>query len=113
MSAYGYENIGAEKPLFGETKPQDRVINLIVGGITALSVTVTLVCSFVFPKWPPVGVNIYFSVCILLLCATNLLLIHWYRQGDVEPKFRTLIYMNAFIIILLCVCANLYIHDVK
>ena len=36
--------------------------------------------------------------------------IWWYRQGDLDPKFRTLIFVNALSIVLLCVCANLYFH---
>ena len=40
----------------------------------------------------------------------GLLQIWWYRQGDLDPKFRVLIFFNAFSIVLLCVCANLYFH---
>lgn len=38
--------------------------------------------------------------------------IYWYRQGDLEPKFRNLIYYMLCSIVLLCICANLYFHDV-
>lgn len=38
--------------------------------------------------------------------------IYWYRQGDLEPKFRNMIYYNSFTIVILCVCANLFIHIV-
>ncbi|OXB58554.1 hypothetical protein ASZ78_007093 [Callipepla squamata] len=41
-----------------------------------------------------------------------LLVIYWYQQGDLEPKFRSLIYYILFSIIMLCVCANLYFHEV-
>ncbi len=33
---------------------------------------------------------------------------YWYRRGELEPKFRRLIYYNAIVTILLCVCGNLY-----
>ena len=36
--------------------------------------------------------------------------IYWYRQGDVDPKFRKMIYFNSFTTILLCICANVYFH---
>lgn len=39
--------------------------------------------------------------------------IFWYRQGDLEPKFRNLIYYKLASIVLLCLCANLYFHDVR
>lgn len=32
----------------------------------------------------------------------------WYRRGELEPKFRTLIYYNAVVTILLCLVANFY-----
>ncbi|KAK3549156.1 hypothetical protein QTP70_033355 [Hemibagrus guttatus] len=41
-----------------------------------------------------------------------LVIIFWYRQGDLEPKFRHLIYYTLASIVLLCLCANLYFHDV-
>ncbi|XP_070559778.1 transmembrane protein 243-like [Ptychodera flava] len=106
-----YQAIGDhERPLFGEQRPKDRLINLALGAFTSVLVAVTLISAFVFPKWPPNGINVYFGVCIALICASNLVLIYWYRQGDVAPKFRTLIFYNVFTIILLCVCANLYFH---
>ncbi|RLW02015.1 hypothetical protein DV515_00007562 [Chloebia gouldiae] len=76
--ARGYGTGGADnRPLFGETSARDRIINLVVGGLTTL-----------------------------------LLVIYWYRQGDLEPKFRNLIYYILFSIVMLCICANLYFHEV-
>ncbi|XP_066525306.1 transmembrane protein 243b [Hoplias malabaricus] len=100
------------RPLFGETSARDRFINLAVGGVTSLLVTVTVVSSFVFPSLPPKPLNIFFAVCVLLLCGSVVVLIFWYRRGELEPKFRNLIYYMLGSIVLLCVCANLYFHDV-
>ncbi|XP_064175717.1 transmembrane protein 243 [Anguilla rostrata] len=100
------------RPLFGETSARDRIINLVVGGLTALLVVVTVICSFVFPTLPPKPLNIFFAICIVLICAAVMVLIFWYRQGDLEPKFRNLIYYILFSIAMLCICANLYFHDV-
>ncbi|XP_067861133.1 transmembrane protein 243b isoform X2 [Heptranchias perlo] len=83
------------RPLFGET-----------------SARVTIISAFVFPHLPPKPLNVFFVVCILLSCASIGVLIYWYRQGDLEPKFRNLIYYNLFSILMLCICANLYFHDV-
>ncbi|TWW64817.1 Transmembrane protein 243 [Takifugu flavidus] len=84
------------RPLFGET-----------------SARVTVISSFVFPSLPPQPLNIFFAVCILLACGSTIVLIFWYRQGDLEPKFRNLIYYMLVSIVLLCLCANLYFHDVR
>ena len=35
---------------------------------------------------------------------------HLSNQGDLEPKFRTMIYYNAFALFMLCICANIYIY---
>ncbi|XP_060075414.1 transmembrane protein 243-like [Ylistrum balloti] len=102
----------AARPLFGDPQPRDRMLNLVVAVFTSIIVAVTLISAFVFPNWPPGGTNVFFAVIIVLICASHLLLIYWYRQGDLEPKFRTMIIYNAFTIILLCVCGNLYIHEI-
>lgn len=100
------------RPLFGETSARDRIVNLVVGGLTSLLVLVTIISSFVFPSLPPRPLNIFFTFCILMICGAVLVLIFWYRQGDLEPKFRNLIYYILGSVVLLCICANLYFHDV-
>uniref|UniRef100_A0A3B3YUS7 Transmembrane protein 243, mitochondrial a n=1 Tax=Poecilia mexicana TaxID=48701 RepID=A0A3B3YUS7_9TELE len=92
---------------------QDRIINMVVGGFTSVVVLVTVIGSFVFPSLPPRPLNIFFAVCILLACGSTIVLIFWYRQGDLEPKFRNLIYYMLATIVLLCLCANLYFFDVR
>ncbi|XP_064871284.1 transmembrane protein 243b [Oncorhynchus nerka] len=98
--------------LFGETSAQDRAINLVVGGLTSLLVVVTVISSFLFPSLPPWPLNVFLAFCILLTCGSAMVLIVWYRQGDLDPKFRKLIYYMLASIMLLCLCANLYYHDV-
>ncbi|XP_010876772.1 transmembrane protein 243b [Esox lucius] len=100
------------RPLFGETSARDRAINLLVGGLTSLLVVVTVISSFLFPSLPPWPLNIFFAFCILMTCGSVMVLIAWYRQGDLDPKFRKLIYYMLASIILLCLCANLYFHRV-
>uniref|UniRef100_A0A8C8VJS5 Transmembrane protein 243 n=1 Tax=Pelusios castaneus TaxID=367368 RepID=A0A8C8VJS5_9SAUR len=100
------------RPLFGETSARDRIINVAVGSVTSLLVIVTLISAFVFPQLPPKPVNIFFAFCISLCSVSAGILIYWYRQGDLEPKFRNLIYYILFSIVMLCICANLYFHEV-
>uniref|UniRef100_A0AAZ3RKI7 Transmembrane protein 243, mitochondrial b n=1 Tax=Oncorhynchus tshawytscha TaxID=74940 RepID=A0AAZ3RKI7_ONCTS len=90
----------------------DRAINLVVGGLTSLLVVVTVISSFLFPSLPPWPLNVFLAFCILLTCGSAMVLIVWYRQGDLDPKFRKLIYYMLASIMLLCLCANLYYHDV-
>ncbi|KAK2859097.1 hypothetical protein Q5P01_003717 [Channa striata] len=109
---YGTSGLDS-RPLFGETSARDRIINMVVGGFTSVVVLVTVISSFVFPLLPPRPLNVFFAVCILLICGSTIVLIFWYRQGNLEPKFRNLIYYMLVSIVLLCLCANLYFHDVR
>ena len=43
---YDYQEI-TDRPLFGESTPRDRILNIIVGGLTGLFVLITLIESFV------------------------------------------------------------------
>nr|XP_019605907.1 PREDICTED: transmembrane protein 243-like [Rhinolophus sinicus] len=100
------------RPVFRETSAKDPIIKLVVGSLTSLLILVTLISAFVFPQLPPKPLNIFFALCISLSSITVCILTHWYRQGDLEPKFRNLTYCILFSIIMLCICANLYFHDV-
>lgn len=101
---------GLDKPLFGEARPRDRCFNYVVGAVTVILVCETLISSLVFPAFPPKAINVFLASIISMICISELTLIYWYRQGDVDPKFRKLIYFNSFTTILLCICANIYFH---
>ncbi|KAI2653410.1 Transmembrane protein 243 [Labeo rohita] len=94
MADFRTRTSGADNTLFGETLTR-----------------VTVISSFVFPTPPPTALNIFFVVCIIMICSSVLVLIVWYRQGDLDPKFRGLIYYSISLIFLLCLCANMYFHD--
>ncbi|KAK7151857.1 hypothetical protein R3I94_008260 [Phoxinus phoxinus] len=113
MEDFSTRTNGADNTLFGETLTRHTVLNLAFGGLASLIVLVTVISSFVFPTPPPTtALNIFFVVCIIMICSSVLVLIFWYRQGDLDAKFRGLIYYSTGLIIILCLCANLYFHDV-
>ncbi|XP_043120796.1 transmembrane protein 243 [Puntigrus tetrazona] len=112
MDGFRTRSSGAESTLFGETLTRHTAANLAIGGLTSLFVLVTVISSFVFPTPPPTALNIFFVVCIIMICSSVLVLIFWYRQGDLDTKFLGLIYYSIVLVILLCLCANLYFHDV-
>uniref|UniRef100_A0A670J247 Transmembrane protein 243 n=1 Tax=Podarcis muralis TaxID=64176 RepID=A0A670J247_PODMU len=99
------------RPLFGETSPRVKQNPSCPFSPPGRGL-VTLISAFVFPQLPPKPVNIFFAFCISLCSVSAGILIYWYRQGDLEPKFRNLIYYILFSIIMLCICANLYFHEV-
>ncbi|CAG5121210.1 unnamed protein product [Candidula unifasciata] len=101
------------QPLIGSRPTAtDRVVNLVVGTLTSVLVVVTLIMACAYGGWPPDAVDVYFAFVILFVCASLVVLIYWYRQGDLESKFRRMIFYNAFTIALLCVAGNLYIAGV-
>jgi len=104
---YDYQEI-TDRPLFGESTPRDKILNLIVGGLTGIFVLITIIESIAF--WPPNGINVFLSLVGLLMLLSHVTLMYWYRQGDLEPKFRTMIYYNAFALFMLCICTNIYIY---
>ena len=55
-------------------------------------------------------VRSYLSVCGI--CCILVIQVYWYRQGELDPKFRKLLIYNAFVLIFLCICANLYFLQV-
>ena len=36
---------------------------------------------------------------------------YWYHRGELNPKFKTLLYYNLVIITLLCIVSVLYFYD--
>lgn len=103
------------RPLFGIPRPRDRVRNLVLGILTGMLVLITLIMAFLRPCIFPSlhdAVNVFFSLIILMICGSHITLIIWYREGNLEPAFRKMIYFNTATIILLCICGNLYINGV-
>lgn len=72
--------------------------------------------SMCFPIDILQGINVLYhrtrehSINLLWPLCCFSLQIYWYRQGDVDPKFKKMIYFNSFTTVLLCVCANIYFH---
>lgn len=98
-----------DRPLFDESNVRERRIHVLIAIFTVILVLITLILAFFYSVHPPCGRHIYFALCILCLCFTHVILIHWYREGNVlDPKFRKLIYANTVIIVLFCISAISY-----
>lgn len=97
-----------DRPLFGETNGRERTFHMVIGVVTVILVSSTLILAFFYSVNPPCGRHIYFALCIVFSCISHIMLIHWYRQGDVDPKFRKLIYANTLLILLFCISALTY-----
>jgi len=98
------------KPLFGVPSRREYFIHWGIAGFSVLFIFITFICSFVYPTSGIKGSNVFFCLCLILLGLSHLLLIYWYRQGDLDPKFLRLIYFNVVIFNLLVLCATLAQH---
>lgn len=96
-----------QMPLFNDSSPRERYLHYVMSGLTAAVVFVTLALAY-FYQMPPDARHIYFSFCLIMMCLMHCILVHWYRQGDVDPKFRTYIYGNTAVIVLFCVSGISY-----
>ncbi|XP_066932971.1 transmembrane protein 243-like [Clytia hemisphaerica] len=93
---------GMDRPLFGETNKKETYIHYALGILTVVAVVAVVLTSFLYKL---IVVHIIFGIVIIMVCVSNVVLIYWYREGDLQPKFRALIYYNSLVIILLCIVA--------
>lgn len=113
-----YNTIGEDqriidRPLFGQPTIWEKIGNWLSIGTTGALVLITSLGAIIKSNSDAVhkkGFDVYFAICLIMLCASHYVLVYWYRQGDVDPKFRYLIYSNTLLIILLNICAHLYIY---
>ncbi|XP_065178095.1 transmembrane protein 243-like [Sycon ciliatum] len=103
------------EPLFGETKRSDRIIQYVLTGAVTFMVLFTVASAFFYfdnkAKGEKVPItNIFYALSLMLIVIGQIVMIIWYREGDLDPKFRRFIYFNAFTTILLCIAGNLFFH---
>lgn len=118
MNGAGYEQItdSAEmfdsRPLFGVSTPRERFTNWTLAALSGVFLMVTFICSCAVPEADHVGRAVFNSICLFILGFSHLILIYWYRQGDLDPKFLRMVYFNAFVLNVLCLSAMLLIFEV-
>ena len=99
-------------PLFGEDAPKTRAFDLGFGIITIICVLITIGLSFGNNRGE-IKLKAFFGVVIGLVTLPQLVLVKWFRDGDLHPKFRVLISYMMLTIVLLCVAGNIYFLDDK
>lgn len=115
QNASAYQSIGPTSLLLGVPSPTDSkwwYVKVVLGSVAALLVIITVIKSFIsYEPVPSRGLNIFFSVCIVTSCLSNLFLTFWSRQQQQgSSRINAIVYCNTATIICLCLCANLYQH---
>ncbi|KAK4311922.1 hypothetical protein Pmani_016610 [Petrolisthes manimaculis] len=89
-------------------RPRCRMVNTAIIFLTSVLVFITFVSAFISGHE---ALDLFFVLCIILICGSHLTVLVWYRNGDLDPKFLKLIYFNAVCIILICICGNIMFHS--
>ncbi|ORX69974.1 hypothetical protein DL89DRAFT_292656 [Linderina pennispora] len=97
-----------DEPLFGGTSRRDLVIERFGSVYTVAVAVLMLTLSLVRGVQTGVALHALLGVCVVLFAAVQMQLIKWYRLGDLEPKFRFIIFAMAAALTLLSIVASLY-----
>eukprot|EP00037_Helgoeca_nana_P008543 m.76135 g.76135 ORF g.76135 m.76135 type:complete len:120 (+) comp19007_c0_seq1:261-620(+) len=98
----------ASVPLFGEEGTAVKTFDVAFGVVTVVFVLVTL--GLLFSRSGATHVDIFFGVVLCLITIPQVILVVWFRRGDLHPKFRFLICYMMITIILLCMCGIGYVR---
>lgn len=102
----------ATVPLFGDDSTQVRTMDLGVGVVTVIAVLITLGICFMKVESHN-QIDVFFGVVLILLTIPQVVLVVWFRRGDLHPKFRYLITYMMFAIMMLCACGIAYVFHYK
>eukprot|EP01086_Lenisia_limosa_P015280 TRINITY_DN4812_c0_g1_i1.p1 TRINITY_DN4812_c0_g1~~TRINITY_DN4812_c0_g1_i1.p1 ORF type:complete len:144 (+),score=12.71 TRINITY_DN4812_c0_g1_i1:132-563(+) len=92
-----------DEPIFGEESKSSKWMKYL--SIFAITVVVLATCIFSFLQGLPYQL---FIGTVVTLVALILILINWYKAGDLDPKFKPLIGFAIVILMYLCL-STLYI----
>eukprot|EP00041_Stephanoeca_diplocostata_P030124 m.902697 g.902697 ORF g.902697 m.902697 type:complete len:116 (+) comp23692_c0_seq3:266-613(+) len=98
----------ATVPLFGDDSTQVRTMDLAFAAVNIIFVIVTLALSFT--RVEANRENIFFGIVLILVTTPVVVLVLWFRRGDLHPKFRYLIAYMMTTNILLCMSGMGYIY---
>lgn len=94
-------------PLFGEEKQKLKWINYVIAALVAFVVLFTLVVSFV-KGLSASYVHVFTGFVVVLSTIPIIVLGRWYRNGELDPKFKILIYYMCAMVVLMSCAANIY-----
>eukprot|EP00035_Acanthoeca_spectabilis_P022825 m.446021 g.446021 ORF g.446021 m.446021 type:complete len:120 (+) comp19301_c0_seq1:193-552(+) len=98
----------ATVPLFGEETTAVKTFDVAFGVVTVVFVIVTL--ALLFSRSGTSNVDVFFGVVLILVTIPQVILVLWFRRGDLHPKFRWLIAYMMVTVILLCMCGIGYVR---
>eukprot|EP01120_Amphizonella_sp_Union-15-10_P001543 TRINITY_DN11700_c0_g1_i2.p1 TRINITY_DN11700_c0_g1~~TRINITY_DN11700_c0_g1_i2.p1 ORF type:complete len:147 (-),score=14.22 TRINITY_DN11700_c0_g1_i2:121-561(-) len=97
------------EPLFGEQKPRAYLVGFLFTGILLVGCLVCIVISIVFSVKSSLPQHLASTLLIVLTAIHLAILFKWYRRGDLDPKFKFLLFFSVFIVVLACVSDQIYV----
>lgn len=102
-----------DEPLFGhEESRRDQTLHFLAGGSVALFTVLTIIFSIV-QGFSKSVVHLFLGASIASIAACLVVLVRWFRNGDLDPKFKFLIAGIGASLTLLCIVANVYFWEDK
>eukprot|EP00123_Amoebidium_parasiticum_P021686 comp7186_c0_seq1/m.2903 comp7186_c0_seq1/g.2903 ORF comp7186_c0_seq1/g.2903 comp7186_c0_seq1/m.2903 type:complete len:149 (-) comp7186_c0_seq1:344-790(-) len=92
-------------PLWGDDTPRERLLNTVLAVVPSLASLVTLICGCIGRTHT--GTNVYLSMCMLVFNLCHLCLLYWYRQGELDPKVRRVLWVQLVVFCMLCISASM------
>ncbi|KAJ2159354.1 hypothetical protein GGF46_003101 [Coemansia sp. RSA 552] len=97
-----------DEPLFGGVSRRELLVERFANASIITASSLTLVASLVQSVHTGVFLHALLGVCVSLFAAIEVRLVNWYRRGDLEPAFKTVLTALGSAIFLLCIVANMY-----
>eukprot|EP00127_Corallochytrium_limacisporum_P002085 Clim_evm4s102 gene=Clim_evmTU4s102 len=97
--------------VFREEAPREYYAELVMTVLVFLAVLVTAILSVVRAAEDS-SIHVFFGIAVVMMAVNVVTLVKWYREGDLEPKFKKLIWYTAAVLIILCIAADVeFFHE--
>eukprot|EP00056_Hartaetosiga_gracilis_P018126 m.9754 g.9754 ORF g.9754 m.9754 type:complete len:126 (+) comp6410_c0_seq2:164-541(+) len=96
--------------LFGPDPKSVNRNNYICAGVTLVAIITSLALMFTKRRTLE-GSHVFFALTIIVISIPELIIVWWYRQGDLPPKFKYLIMYMMLAVVLFCLSAVLYYYE--
>ncbi|KAJ2784895.1 hypothetical protein H4R18_000820 [Coemansia javaensis] len=97
-----------DEPLFGGASRRELAVERFAGGFMVAAAVATLATGLTQGVRAGVALHPLLALCVALLAAIEVRLIRWYRRGDLEPHFKSVLLALGAATTLLSGIANMY-----
>jgi len=96
-------------PLFDAERKNAQILEYGSAAVVVIFVAFSVIACFVIGIQRKAYEHFVFAILLVLTIGILAILVMWWRQGDLDPKFKWLMLFTAFVVIFSGVAANVYI----